>query len=64
MIIIYDLVIGEYEFIYNFRQRRTIAAKLQQGVKREKILDDIRDSVGQEFGKIHLVDKREIGKYN
>lgn len=50
-------------YILIFRQRRTIVAKLQQGVNREKILDDIRDSVGQEFGKIHLVDKIEIGKY-
>jgi len=44
-----------------YRQRRVVAAKLQQGVKREKILDEIRDNVGEEFGKIHLLDKKEIG---
>ena len=42
------------------RQRKNIAAKLQQGVTITKILDDIRNSVGEKFEKVHLVDKRDI----
>lgn len=37
-----------------------IAAKLKQGVAKEKILDDIRDSVGDRFHREHLIDKRDM----
>ena len=40
--------------------REQIAAKLQQGISREKILDDIRDSVGKEFHREHLIDEKDI----
>ena len=46
---------------FNRRQRGEIAAKLAQGVSRDKILDDIRDNVGFDFRKIHLLDRRDIG---
>ena len=40
--------------------RQQIAAKLQQGISKEKILDDIRESVGLEFQREHLVGKRDL----
>ena len=40
--------------------RQQIAAKLQQGISKEKILDDIRESVGLAFQREHLVDKRDL----
>ena len=40
--------------------RQQIAAKLQQGIFKEKILDDIRESVGLEFQREHLVGKRDL----
>ena len=42
------------------RQRAQIASKLQQGVTRSKILDDVRDDVGSKFGRIHLLEKQDI----
>ena len=51
-----------YDTLPHFRQRKQIAAKLEQGVKRERILDDIRDNVGEEFGRIHLLDKKDLGE--
>lgn len=46
---------------FNKRQRHEIAAKLKSGVSREKILDDIRDNVGMDFRKLHLLDRKDIG---
>ena len=40
--------------------RQQIAAKLQQGISKEKILDDIRESVGLEFQREHLFGKRDL----
>ena len=40
--------------------RQRIAAKLQQGISKEKNIDDIRESVGLEFQMEHLVDKRDL----
>ena len=45
----------------NKRQRHGIAPKLAQGVALEKILDEIRDNVGMDFRKIHLLDRKDIG---
>ena len=39
--------------------RQQIAAKLQQGISKEKNLDDIRESVGLEFQREHIVDKKD-----
>ena len=40
--------------------RQQIAARLQQSIYKEKNLDDIRESVGLEFQREHLVDKRDL----
>ena len=40
--------------------RQQIAAKLQQGISKEKKIDDIREGVGLEFQREHLVDKRDM----
>ena len=45
---------------FSKRQRREIAAKVEQGVSRDKILSDIRKDVGTIFQKIHLVEKKDI----
>ena len=45
---------------FNKRQRNQIAAKLSQGISRDKILDDIRDNVGFDFQKIYLLDRKDI----
>ena len=45
---------------FNKRQRNEVAAKLAQGISRDKILDDIRDNVGYDFRKIHLLDRNDI----
>ena len=36
------------------------ATKLQQGVSKEKILDDIRNNVGAEFLRDHIIDKQDV----
>ena len=48
--------------IHGFRKkkRNEIAAKLQQGVSKEKILDDIRNNVGAEFLRDHIIDKQDV----
>ncbi len=38
----------------------TIAMKLQQGVAIERVLDDIRDSVAEEFGREHLINRQDV----
>ena len=40
--------------------RVSIAAKLQQGVSMEQILDDIRDSVTDKLGREHLVRRQDL----
>ena len=40
--------------------RLNIAAKLQQGVTMERVLDDIRDNVVSEFGREHLINCQDI----
>ena len=34
--------------------------ELQQGVTKEKILDEIRDSVGSQFNRLHLLERRDL----
>ena len=42
-------------------KRQELAAKIQQGVPREKILDDIRDSVTENnFFRYHLLEKKDL----
>ena len=40
--------------------RMTVASKLQQGVKVDRILDDIRDSVWNDMTCEHLVTRQDI----
>ena len=40
-------------------KRKEIAAKLQQGVTRERIIDDIRGSVRDSFQRHHLVNNQD-----
>ena len=40
--------------------RLSIAAQLAQGVSFDKILDNIRESVGTDFERIHLVNKKDL----
>ena len=40
------------------RQRRSIASKLAQGVPRSNIVDDIRNEVGLDLRRIHLLERR------
>ena len=40
--------------------RRGTAAKIQKGVSKEKILDDIRDDIGSSFFRHHLVDNADL----
>ena len=40
--------------------RMKIAAKLQQGVTIERILDDIRDNISQGINREHLVARQDI----
>ena len=40
--------------------RMDIAAKLQQGVSMERILNDIRDSVTNKLGRKHLVTRQDL----
>ena len=42
------------------RVRIDIAAKLQQGVGMERVLDDIRDNVSYELGREHLVTRQDL----
>ena len=42
------------------KKRNKIAAKLQQGVSKEKIPDDIRNNVGTEFLRDHIIDKQDV----
>ena len=42
------------------RKRQEIAAKLKQGVSRERIIDDIRESVSGKLGRHHLMARRDI----
>ena len=37
-----------------------LAAKLQQGVSMERILDDIRDSVGDGLNREHLIRRQDL----
>lgn len=37
-----------------------IATKIQQGVTRERILDDIRESVGETFCRQHLIERQDL----
>ena len=42
------------------RQRQHLASKLQQGVSKDKIMDEIRDNFGSEFQRIHLLERRDL----
>ena len=42
------------------KKRNEIAAKLQQGVSKEKTIDDIRNNVGTEFLRDHIIDKQDV----
>ncbi|XP_029196009.2 uncharacterized protein LOC114961482 [Acropora millepora] len=41
-------------------QREMIASKLQQGVSRDRILEDIRDDFSSKFQRKHLIEKQDI----
>ena len=41
-------------------KRQEIAARLQEGVKAKRILDDVRESVHHEFHRHHLADRRDL----
>ena len=40
--------------------RQEIAAKLKQGVKGEKIIDDVRDNVGMNFKREHMLEEQDL----
>ena len=42
------------------RKCQEIAAKLEQGVPRKRILDDIRESLSQKLARHHLIARRDI----
>ena len=42
------------------RQRDMIAAKIKNGVSRQRILDDIRESVSKAFHRQHLIDRQDL----
>ena len=42
------------------KNRNEIAPEFQQGISKEKILDDIRNDVGTEFLRDHVIDKQEV----
>ena len=42
------------------KNQREIAAKLQQGIPRENIIDTIRNSLGDQILREHLIDDQEI----
>lgn len=42
------------------RQREMIAAKISNGVSRQRILDDIRESVSETFHRQHLLDRQDL----
>ena len=42
------------------RQKKAIALKLQQKVPRQAILDEIRDSVGETYQRIHLLETKDL----
>ena len=41
-------------------QRQEIAAKHAQGVITDKILDDVREKIGENFTRLHLLEKSDI----
>ena len=41
-------------------KRQEIAARLQEGVKAKRILDDVRESVHNELHRHHLADRRDL----
>ena len=42
------------------KKRQEIAAKLKQGVSKEKVLDAIRENIGAIFSRDHLIDKQDL----
>ena len=42
------------------RQRESIAAKIQQGVSFDRILDDIRDNVTGSLQRLHILEKKDL----
>lgn len=42
------------------RKRQEIAAKLKQGVSRENILDEVRESVTENLGRHHLLARKDL----
>ena len=42
------------------KKRKEIAAKIQKGVTKQKILDDIRNDVGAEFPCDDIIDKQDV----
>ena len=41
-------------------KRREIAVKIREGVQRDRILDDIRQSVAEDLHRHHLTDRKDI----
>jgi len=47
-----------YNILVMERKDQEIAAKFKQGVPRERILDDIRESLSQELARHYLIARR------
>ena len=45
------------------RQREMIAAKMKNGVSRQRILDDIRESVSENFHRQHLINRQDLANF-
>ena len=41
-------------------KRREIAMKIREGISRERVLDEIRESVAKDLHRHHLVDKKDL----
>ena len=42
------------------RKRQEVAAKLKQGVSKDKILDDVRERVSRNLGRHHLMARKDL----
>ena len=42
------------------RVKQRMALLLASGVKTERIIDDVRDSVGLKFSRVHLLDQKDL----
>ena len=63
MIILKHLLKKCIIILFYISQREQIAAKLAQGVSRDKIIDDVRNNVG-EVNRVLLLEERDIRKFS